>query len=186
MPEEEDRQPRVLLLGEPGDGAQVLDDGVPAVAVGEVAVVGVAGGLAVTAVVVGVDGVPGGGQRLGEPGVAAGVLGHAVGDLHDRLGLPVGEPPVGVEGDAVARRHRRRRALHGRRLWLPVGMPGTACHAGPRRRQVGPVRVGTGAMPPVLTRTRPWSVADAGSHMPGSSMNRWVEIVPPAAVCGCP
>ena len=41
------------------------------------------------------------------------VLGHAVGDLHDRLGCAVRKPPVRVQGGAVAGCHRGRRALHG-------------------------------------------------------------------------
>ena len=84
MAEEEDRQAGVLLAGEVGDGAQVGDDGVPAVVVGEVAVVGRVRRAAVAAVVVGVDRVAGRRERLGQAGVAGGVLGHAVGDLHDR------------------------------------------------------------------------------------------------------
>src|SRR5699024_3638940 len=82
-------------------------------------------GLAVTTVVVHPHRIPGTGERARKTLVPAGVLGHAVGRLHDRLGLAVGQPGPdeqrdrvlrGGEGGRVASHAGRRPARAGREL----------------------------------------------------------------------
>jgi hypothetical protein len=112
--EEEEGEAGVLLAGVVAHKVEVVDDRVEATVVGEVAgVLGRARRGAVPAVVTGVHGIPGCGEPLREPGVALGVLGHAVRDLDDALGRAVGQPPVDVQLGAVGRGQGEAAGLHG-------------------------------------------------------------------------
>ena len=110
MPEQEDGQPRLLLLGSLGHRGQVVDHPRPAVTFGEQAAA--TRRLAVAAMVVGVDRVPVVGQALREAGVAGAVLGQTVGDLHDPLRVCLGQPAVHEDLGAVCRGQREVAALH--------------------------------------------------------------------------
>ncbi|MCY1358238.1 hypothetical protein D9M69_447670 [compost metagenome] len=82
--------------------AEVVDHPLPAVVAGIVAEHAALGGLAVAALVVGVERVAGAHQRFGEAGVAAAVFGHAVGQHQHCAGRAVAEPAVDEQGDGVA------------------------------------------------------------------------------------
>ena len=95
----------------------------------EVAVaVRIAGRAAVATVVVGVHDVAGVDERLGEPGVAGGVLAHPVGDLDDRRRVAVARPAVDEDLLAVRAGDREGRRVHG-----PPTLPSGRAHERGRR-----------------------------------------------------
>lgn len=97
--EQDQGQAGVLLADGLRQGDHVTDEPVPAV-VPELTGLGVPA-QPVSAVIVGIDGVPLGGQCRREGGVTAGVLSHTVGDLDDGSRGRVRLPFVHVDLDAV-------------------------------------------------------------------------------------
>ncbi len=82
--EEDDGNARLLGGDQPVEGPEVADDLVPPALVGEMAEIGGGRPWSVAAMIVGVDCVARGIERGGETGVAAAVLGEAMGDLQNR------------------------------------------------------------------------------------------------------
>ncbi|GAB3187332.1 hypothetical protein GCM10027061_03360 [Nesterenkonia suensis] len=102
MGDQEQRQLRMLLTDRGAECSQVLDQSGKARRP-EISEAVRVGRMAMSAVVVGVDQVPGRCESLGQPVVAACMLGDSVGDLDDadrRLG---GIPQVGGQWCAVGR-----------------------------------------------------------------------------------
>ena len=56
---------------------------------------------AMAAMIAGIDRVASTSKRLGKPGISAGMLDEAMGNLHHRLGRRFGQPAIYEEGDAI-------------------------------------------------------------------------------------
>ena len=69
------------------------------------------------AMIAGIDGIVRSGQRLGEPRIAAGMLGEPMSDLHRRLGRTVRQPGIDEETAPSA-------AVSVKVLLCTVGRPG--------------------------------------------------------------
>jgi hypothetical protein len=101
--EDDEREARVLAAGDPAQLAEIAHQAGPAAGTEVAVVISRPGRAAVTAVVVRVDHVAGGGQGFGQPPVAGGVLTHAVRELHDRSGRRVARPAVCLDLGAIVR-----------------------------------------------------------------------------------
>ncbi|MNN79628.1 hypothetical protein D3C81_1962880 [compost metagenome] len=97
---------------------QVIDHLAPTVAAGIQAQRARFGGTAMAALVVGKQGIAGGGQGCAQANVAGSMLGHAMGQQNHGLWWAFGQPLMDVEAAMVAGRQPKGIVVHG--VSLPV------------------------------------------------------------------
>ena len=101
MAEKHDRQPRKVGRDAAIEAPEIAEAFRPALALSEKTEIGWRGRLAMAAMIVGVNAVSLGRQRLGQPRIAPGVFGQPMRDLYDRMRFAIRQPSIDMDLRAV-------------------------------------------------------------------------------------
>jgi hypothetical protein len=111
MADEHDWQARMVGGDALVQPPEIVDAFAPAVPLGkEAEILRRRGRPAMAAMIAGIDHIASASQRLGKPGVSAGMLDQAVGNLHHRLRRRFGQPAIYEEREAIRRGEGKGRA----------------------------------------------------------------------------
>jgi hypothetical protein len=119
--EHDQRNTGMLGASERRHGSDVLDEPGPPRRAEHAVALRRTGGAAVATVVVGIDDVAAVDERRRQPGVAGGVLAHAVGELDDRPHRSLARPPVPDDGLPIAAGDGEVAGVHRRRTLRAAG-----------------------------------------------------------------